>query len=159
AKPMHDGADALVTTVTPYTTVTRKQTISTRTDTQNWRRYVYPVPTTTGGGSCSASQYRIRVQQQNSTVSTPVTKTSADDVTSTYNNTVVTTNGVVTSDTNSTPTVTGTTNISTNTSSGTSTSGTWNNTGSTTDYCRTLAQLNAAGLVRGSTYYSTTDAP
>ena len=119
AKPMWDGTHTIVTAVTPYTTVTRKQTISTRTDTANMRRYAYPVPGSKGGGSCSNSEYRIRVQQQNSTTSTPVSITSVDDVTSVYNNTVVTTDGVVTSNTNSTPTNTGTVNVSSITTNGT----------------------------------------
>ena len=159
AKPMWDGTHTIVTAVTPYTTVTRKQTISTRTDTANMRRYAYPVPGSKGGGSCSNSEYRIRVQQQNSTTSTPVSITSVDDVTSVYNNTVVTTDGVITSNTNSTPTNTGTVNVSSTTTNGTPSSGAWSNSGGTTDYCRTAAQLTAAGMLVNTTYYSSTNAP
>jgi type IV pilus assembly protein PilY1 len=158
-KPMWDGTNTIVTAVTPYTTVTRKQTISTRTNTVTWGRYVYPVPSSKGSGSCSSSQYRIRVQQQTRTESDPVSITSIDDVTSVYNNTVVTTNGVITSNTNSTPTNTGTVNVSSTTTTGTGTFGAWGNVGSTTDNCLTNAQLTAAGMSAGNTFYSSTNAP
>ena len=158
-KPMWDGTSSVVTAVTPYTTVTRTNTVSTRTDTVTWRRYVFPVPNSKGGGSCSGTEYRVRVQAQNRIESDPVSITSVDDVTSRYNNTVVTTNGVITSNTNSTPTNIGTVNVSSNTTAGTATFGAWNNTGSSTDNCLTSAQLTAAGMSPNQTYYSSTNTP
>jgi type IV pilus assembly protein PilY1 len=158
AKPMHDGAIAITTTVTPYTTITRNSTPQTRTDTNNWRRYAYPVPSSTGSGSCSGSQYRIRVQQQNRTESIPVTLASVDDTTTVVTNTKVVNvaTGTTISDTNAT-TSNSTVHISTSViSTGSSTFGSWNNSGGTTDYCRTAAQLTALGMSPGNTYYSTT---
>jgi type IV pilus assembly protein PilY1 len=64
SKPMHDGALAITTTVTPNTTITRYSQGQTRTDTANWRRYEYVVPSSKGSGSCNSSQYRILVSQQ-----------------------------------------------------------------------------------------------
>ena len=117
-KPMWDGANSVVTTTMPITTITRKETIRTRNDTANMRRYVYPVPSSKGGGSCTNSQYRIQVQQQNQTETIPTSVDSIDDTTSVVTNTVVTTDGVVTSNTNSAP-ANSTANVSSTTTTGT----------------------------------------
>lgn len=153
-KPMHDGEASIVTTVTPTTTVKRNETISSRTDSANWRRYSYPVPATLGGGTCSATQYRIRVQQQNRTESFPYSIDSIDDVTTVVTNTKIVTNGVITSDTN--VTTNSSTNVSSTTTAGASTLGAWGNTGGTTNYCLDAGQLAGLGMVPGGTYYSTT---
>ncbi|MFI4929062.1 MAG: pilus assembly protein, partial [Burkholderiales bacterium] len=157
AKPMWDGANSVVTTTTPITTITRKETISTRNDTANFRRYVYPVPSSKGGGSCTNSQYRIRVQQQNQTETIPRSIDSIDDTTSVVTNTVVTTNGVVTSNTNSAP-ANSTANVSSTTTPGTPAFGTWGNSGGTTDYCLTTSQLTTVfgSSSTNTTYYSST---
>ena len=55
-------------------------------------------------------------------------------------NTVVTTNGVVTSNTNSAP-ANSTANVSSTTTTGTPAFGAWGNSGGTTDYCLTTSQL------------------
>jgi type IV pilus assembly protein PilY1 len=158
SKPMHDGALAITTTVTPYTTITRYSQAQTRTDTANWRRYEYVVPSGKGSGSCNNSQYRILVsQQRNRTGSTPVTLASIDDTTVVVTNTKVVNaaTSTIISDTNATTSNT-TAHISTSVAStGTTTFGAWPTGGTSTDYCRTATELTALGMSPGTTYYST----
>jgi len=159
AKPMHDGALAVSTAVTPTTTVVRQQTPYTGADTGTWTRYTYTVDSGTGGGSCSGSQYRVRVQAQTRTQSTPKSRTSTDDVTTVVTNTTVTTNGVVTSNTNATSTSTANVSTSATTFGSPGAFGSWGNTGGTTTWCRSLLQLTGAGMVAGNTYYSSSGCP
>jgi type IV pilus assembly protein PilY1 len=158
AKPMHDGASALSTEVTPITTVTRYPTPQTGTDTVPWTRFSFQVDSSTNGGTCTGGTYRVRVRTETRNESVSKSRTSVDDVTTINTHTVVWTDGVITSDTNPI-TSTSSANVSTSaiTYGSPSTFSSWN-AGSATQWCRTAAQLTG-GLTVGGTSYSSTGCP
>jgi len=155
AKPMWDGAASVSTTTTTTSTVQREQVVTSNRATTNYRRYVWTIgntPTTCGGTS---GRYNMSIQQQNRPATSDSTTTLVRDATTTTTHTVVTTNGVVTSDTTAGPSTTYST-VSTNTVAGASSNGTFTNTGSAAAGCATPTGLSNAGLSAGSTVYSTT---
>src|SRR5205814_6029110 len=110
---------------------------------------VWTVPATTSG--CSGSKYKIPTQKQTRTDTLPKTTTRVDDYTTPYTETIVTTNGTVTSDTTSTGSTTSS-NVSPNTTtSGSATYSSWANSGSSSSSCQNIP----GGLSAGSTGYST----
>ncbi len=99
-RPMWDGAATVVTVQTPYTLVKHQKSASIRTTTTVWTRNSY---STTSNG-CSGGKRRLKTQVQRGTQSQLETTNTYQDVSGSYTRTVVTTDGVLTSDTNSTTT-------------------------------------------------------
>ncbi|HEX5311426.1 pilus assembly protein [Aquabacterium sp.] len=104
-RPMRDGSQTVVTTVTPYTApATRDQKSNTQTRTRTWTRYVYTYGSQNSGGCTSGSKrYPEYRQTQQYTQSQTQWFLTPQQTTYTYNNTQITTEGVLTSNTNSTP--------------------------------------------------------
>lgn len=137
-RPYNDGGDAVVTSTTPTSTVTRKQTVTPKTITTPWTRTFKFTAAGKGTGGCSSTKYLVTTQNQTYSQVATTSTTAVDDVTSTTTQTVVTTNGVVTSNTtsaasNSTANVSSTTTTTSDT--GAPTAGTSWTTSSTSTAC------------------------
>lgn len=173
-RPMYDGATSVETKTTPTVTTTvttTPQTVvdrSTRTVTTTSSRqtrlntYTRTRITSSNSDSCSGSNgRRVRTYQgtateTQSTTSTQVqeqltntSQTSVSSTTSTVTRTVITTNGVITSDSTSNPVVSSST---TTTITAGPTVGAWGNSGSPT--VATSSTYNPAATVAGITWGS-----
>jgi type IV pilus assembly protein PilY1 len=148
SRPMKDSGHTQSTEVKTWNSVTRKQTVTPNTTTTTWTRYLWTVPSSHSG--CSGSKYNISVQKQVRAETATSTLTSVDDFTTPYTETIVTTDGAVSSDTTSTGS-TSTSNVSSATAAGSDTFGNWGNSGNSSSSCKSLP----SGLTAGGTGYST----
>lgn len=143
ARPMRDGSVTIVTTVTPYTAAaTRDQQSNTQTRTRNWNRTYTTYATSKGTGGCSSSKYLKTTQNQVYGQSQTQKFLTPQQTTYRYSNTLVTTDGVTTSNTNSTATADtwvikagASTTVSTTDTGDASASTTYSNSGSPTKTC------------------------
>lgn len=157
ARPMRDASRAIVTTTTPYTaSATRDKKSNTQTRSRTWSRNYTVYAATKGTGGCSSSKFLKTVQAQTFGQSQTQWFVTPQVTTYTYNNTLITTEGVTTSNTDSTPaagtwnTAPGASATVTPTDTGDATgSSTFNNSGGPSTSCVTTA---------GTTGYSTATA-
>lgn len=146
ARPMRDNTRAIVTTVTPSTTVVRTQTDTPRNQPLTFTRYQWVTSSTKTG--------TIAVRRQTRNGTSTVTTSVVRDTTTNYNRTVVTTDGVVTSDTTAQNGSPSTSTVSTTTSPAVVTqTGSWSNS-SATNRTLTSTQFDNSGLSLSSTVYS-----
>lgn len=156
-RPVHDGAGTEVVQVIDRTQAyDYPRTRNQRTDTP-YSRIRIQVNNNTGGGGCSALQYRVTSQPQTRTVRTTQPQIEVGSTaTKLFRQIILTRNGILQSDT--TTQVGGlTTSFSDSwTSNGAATDNnpTWGNAGGSTVTCATLAQLILAGTPRNSTTYN-----
>ena len=105
-RPMRDDTQTIVTTVTPYTVALTRISTSTQTRTQIWTRTTTTVSSTTKPNNPNKGRYAVvKTTNQKYTQTQTQTFTTPQSATSSYSQTVVTTDGVVTS-TNNSPTIT-----------------------------------------------------
>ena len=91
ARPMYDGSSVSTTTVTPYTTVQTRQTITSNTVTV----WTNNETITTLGGTCSGGKNVVTTPYTDIQTSSPYTTTSIDTYTANQQTTQTTINGVV----------------------------------------------------------------
>ncbi len=137
-RPMRDASRSVVTTVTPYSApATRDKQSNTQTRTRTWSRSVDTYGAK-GSGGCSNSKYPKTSQIQRYTQTQTQAFLTPQQTTYTYNNTQVTTEGVLTSNTDST-----------------ATAGTWvTKTGATT-----TTTASDTGVASGSTTFTNFGSP
>jgi type IV pilus assembly protein PilY1 len=154
AKPMWDGAAAVSTTTTTTTTTWQQQVVTNNLATTNYRRYRWHINNTST--SCGGSGGRtMSIYQSNRSATSNSTTTAVQDATQTTVHTVVTTNGVITSDSTTGPSTSYST-VSTNTVAGSSDPGTFTENLTSTSGCITNSQISNLGFSVGGDYYSTT---
>lgn len=104
ARPMRDDAQVIVTTVTPYTQALTRDSVSTQTQTRTWTRTATTVSSTPKPNNPFRGQYAVTTRTNQSYTETQTrTRTTPQSATSSYSETVVTTDGVETSRSTSTP--------------------------------------------------------
>jgi type IV pilus assembly protein PilY1 len=141
ARPMRDSTKSVVTSVTPITTVVRKEVATTYATPTTWTRYKWTV-----GGSRTS----IPVQTQTRVQTSSVTNTVVTDETTVTTRTVVTTDGVMTNETSTT----GATTITEVSRAVTGTFGAWVAGSSANKTSLSRNEFNNSGLSLNNTFYS-----
>jgi len=149
AKPMHDGAVSVSTTTTTTSVVQQEQVVTTNRATMPTTRYKYTIGSTLGTCGGNTNRYNTSSQQQTGSQTTDTTTTVVQNRTTQTVRTVVTTDGVVTSDSTAPATVS-VTPVSTSTTPPVVTGGTYTNVGGAVAGCASPNGLNNEGLSPGT---------
>lgn len=144
-RPMYDGANVVSTTVTPTTTVVRRDTVTQRSTPTTYTRYRWVTGTSRTGA--------IQVTRQTRTITVVQDTTVTTDTTTTSTRTVVTTNGAVTSDQTTTNNSVANVGSPVVTLVSTTDSG-WVNGSTSSKTLSSSTQFNTAGLQLSSTMYA-----
>lgn len=158
ARPMRDGASSVKTTTITTTSVQRQEVTKTNRVTSTYRRYRWQIGNSLGWCGGNNNRYTLAEREQHRPATQDSTVTEVRDATTTTVQTIVETDGVVTSNTTGAPTTTyATVSTSASTPAGSS-AGTFGNVGTTTNGCAspTGLQIPNPDLVPGSTVYTTT---
>lgn len=138
ARPMRDGSVAVVTKVTPYTATATRNETAPQTQTATLTRVATTISSSKGNiFSQCPNTYSVTKRNQAATVTRTSVTTSPQQGIASYNETVVTTDGVASAPTTSNPVYSNWVYVPTPSVSTSDSTGNFSNTGTATVTCQT----------------------